>query len=110
MRVRAKVTSKGQVIEVRHALNIATGDILVFEVGEGYATVAKRRSAIDIAAELREKNPRLSQPSRYATKEEAIESHFREQVVLDDSAGRHDSQLHVVGRESSERSCPDESS
>ncbi len=87
MRVRAKVTSKGQVtvpIEVRQALDLSTGDMLVFEVGDGYATLAKRRSAVDIAAELREKYPQLSQPPRFQTKEQAIEAHFRERIAHDE--------------------------
>jgi len=112
MRVRAKVSSKGQVtvpIEVQHALDIATGDVLVFEVGEGYATVAKRRSAIDIAAELREKNPRLSQPSQYSTTEEAIESHFRQQFLSGDEQ-RLDSEFRVVGRGPGTDDPSDESS
>lgn len=111
MRVPAKVTSKGQVtvpIEVRHALDIATGDVLVFELGEGYATVAKRRSAVDIAAELREKHPRLARPSDYATKEEAIEHHFHEQVVSQEEK-RRGSQYRVVGRVSEAPFTADES-
>ncbi len=88
MEARAKVTSKGQVtipVEVRRALGIEEGDQLVFEVAGGYATVHKKRSVVEIAAEWRAQHP-LGEP-RYASDREAIAAYFRKKVA-DDAARR----------------------
>lgn len=109
MRATAKVTSKGQVtipVEVRRALGIETGDTLVFEAKGVYAQVNKLRSVLDIAAELREKYPQLSQPPRYATKEEAIEAYFREKAVREEAEGRYGDEIYIVGPGGSVRFDP----
>jgi AbrB family looped-hinge helix DNA binding protein len=101
MRVQAKVTSKGQVtvpIEIRQALGIVTGDMLVFEVAGEYATVAKKRSALEIADELRDRHPELSRGPVYAAKADAVEAHVVERVATQAESGRHRSEVRAVGR------------
>ena len=58
MEVRARVTTKGQVtvpVEVRRALEIDEGDVLVFELAADYATVRKRRLTNEVVREVRER-------------------------------------------------------
>ncbi|MDO8846763.1 MAG: AbrB/MazE/SpoVT family DNA-binding domain-containing protein [Coriobacteriia bacterium] len=76
---QAKITSKGQVTipaEVREALGLKQGDMLVFEVQAEYAVVRKRPSITDIA----EKYAYLfeGKEPRYATKDEALAAYFRD--------------------------------
>lgn len=114
MEASAKVTSKGQVtipVEVRRALGIEEGDQIVFEVAGRYATVHKRRSVVEIAAEWRAKHP-LGEP-RYASEREAIAAYHRRKVTEDAArrgrlaiAGPHG--VRYLASEGLE--CPDEGS
>jgi AbrB family looped-hinge helix DNA binding protein len=78
MEARARMTSKGQVtvpVEVRRALGVTEGDTLVFEVADSYATMRKRRPALEVAEEVRTRylGGRIPRP---ITNREAIEEHF----------------------------------
>ena len=78
MEARARMTSKGQVtvpVEVRRALGIEEGDLLVFEVADAYATVRRRRPTLDVAEEVRSRYLGGRAP-RPITNREAIEEHF----------------------------------
>jgi AbrB family looped-hinge helix DNA binding protein len=78
MEARARMTSKGQVtvpVEVRRALGVKEGDTLVFEVADSYATMRKRRSALEVAEEVRTRYLGGRAP-RAVTNREAIEEHF----------------------------------
>ena len=78
MEARARVTSKGQVtvpVEVRRGLGIEEGDVLVFELAGGYATMRKRRPALEVAEEIRERYFGGRTP-RDITNREAIEEYF----------------------------------
>ncbi len=100
MRATAKVTSKGQItipVEVRDELGITTGDSVVFEVKAGYATVARRLSALEVAAELREESQGLIREPRYATKDEAIAAHFAHKGRDEDDAERYADELLIAG-------------
>ncbi len=100
MRATAKVTSKGQItipVEVRDELGITTGDSVVFEVKAGYATVSRRPSALEVAAELREESQGLIREPRYATKDEAIAAHFAEKGREEADPGRYTHELLIVG-------------
>lgn len=97
MRAAAKVTSKGQVtipVEIREELGIATGDSLVFEVKAGYATVSRRRSALEIAEEQLAK--RGESVARYSTNEEAIAAYFQERGRDEDHPERYVDELFVI--------------
>jgi len=78
MEARARMTSKGQVtvpVEVRRALGVEAGDMLVFEVAGTYATVRKRRPTLEVAEEVRARYLGGRAP-RPITNREAIEEHF----------------------------------
>jgi len=78
MEARARMTSKGQVtvpVEVRRALGIEAGDMLVFEVAGAYATMRKRRPTLEVAEEVRARYLGGREP-RPITNREAIEEHF----------------------------------
>ncbi|MFA5845110.1 MAG: AbrB/MazE/SpoVT family DNA-binding domain-containing protein [Coriobacteriia bacterium] len=78
MEARARMTSKGQVtvpVEVRRALGVEEGDMLVFEVAGAYATVRKRRPTLEVAEEVRARYMGGREP-RSITNREAIEEHF----------------------------------
>jgi AbrB family looped-hinge helix DNA binding protein len=78
MEARARVTSKGQVtvpVEVRRALGIEEGDVLVFELAGSYATVRKRRPTLEVAEEIRERYLSGRVP-RGVTNREAVEEYF----------------------------------
>lgn len=97
METRAKVTSKGQVtipVEVRRALGIEQGDQLIFEVAGRYATVHKRRSVVEIAAEWRAEHP-LGEP-RHASDREAIAAYFRGKAAEDEERR---GPMAIVGRD-----------
>ena len=78
MEARARVTSKGQVtvpVEVRRGLGIEEGDVLVFEIASGYATLRKRRPTLEVAEEVR-KHYLAGREPRAITNREAIEERF----------------------------------
>ncbi|TLM80197.1 MAG: AbrB/MazE/SpoVT family DNA-binding domain-containing protein [Actinobacteria bacterium] len=78
MEARARVTSKGQVtvpVEVRRELGITEGDVLVFELAAGYATVRKRRPTAEVVREVQERYLAGRAP-REITNREAIAERF----------------------------------
>jgi AbrB family looped-hinge helix DNA binding protein len=98
VRAAAKVTSKGQVtipVEIREELGIATGDSLVFEVKAGYATVSRRRSALEVAEELLAEHGG-GMVARYATDDEAIAAYFRERGRDEDDPERYSDELFFI--------------
>lgn len=100
MRTDAKITSKGQVtipVEIRRELGLSAGDMVAFETREGYATLTKRRPVAEIMAELRDQYPELSQPPRYATKDEAIDAAMRERVAGYEDKERYGDELYLIG-------------
>ena len=85
MEARARMTSKGQVtvpVEVRRALGVEEGDLLVFEVAGAYATLRKRRPTLEVAQEVRSRYlaGRVLKP---ITNREAIEGYFAAQPAPD---------------------------
>lgn len=83
VQARAKITSKGQLtvpVEVRRKLGLGPGDVLVFEVSGGYATVHKKRPTQEAIAEIREHYP--PPVSRPITNEDAIAEYFDEEYEL----------------------------
>ncbi|HEX9092713.1 MAG TPA: AbrB/MazE/SpoVT family DNA-binding domain-containing protein [Coriobacteriia bacterium] len=73
----AKVTSKGQVtipVEIRRALGVEAGDMLVFEAKAEYVAVKRQETAHEYFSRLREKYP--SGPARYDSDDEAIAAYF----------------------------------
>lgn len=74
----AKITSKGQVtipVEVRRALGVEEGDVLVFEAQGEYATVRKRESAHEYFSCLRAAYP--ARAARFASDDEALADYYR---------------------------------
>jgi AbrB family looped-hinge helix DNA binding protein len=100
MRYTAKMTSKGQVTvpaHVRDALCVGPGDYLVFELKAEYATVSKRRSALEVMGELGERYPVCG--SEVSGKAQAVADHFDDRAVAEDAdQSRYGSELFVVGR------------
>jgi len=106
MRIRAKMTSKGQITvpaEIRAALGVGAGDYLAFETKQEYVTVEREPTPAEYFSEIRKRHP--SGPARM-TDDEAIAAYFRglseEEIHGGDtlyllSPGRPDP-VRVVGR------------
>lgn len=104
MRAQAKVTSKGQItvpVEVRRELGIDTGDMLVFEVGAGYVTLTKRRSAAELMTELRDRYPELRDMTVPEDTRTAITERVDEKLRDLHDEERYADQYFIAGRGSS---------
>jgi AbrB family looped-hinge helix DNA binding protein len=89
MRTYAKVTSKGQVTvpaDVRAALGINTGDVLVLEVKAGYAVLARQESLREVSDRLSAEGPTAG--SEFASDDEAVSAWFKERQSEADSVLR----------------------
>ena len=87
MRYSSKMTTKGQVTvpaEVREALGFETGDLLAFEVKEGYVVVKRRPTLEEVLEKHKDILPKG--PPRFATDDEGIADYFRN-LPPDDLSG-----------------------
>lgn len=85
---KAKVTSKGQITipaEIRAALGVKTGDILVFEAKADYVSVRAARAIGDVLDDIDRRSPAGSGAAPMSDRE-ALQVHF-EAVDMEDFYG-----------------------
>ena len=104
MGAEAKVTTKGQItvpVEVRAALGIEAGDVVVFEVKGEYAVFTRRRSVLEITAGFGEQYPQLARGP--VDPDHAVAEHFRRALAREESEERSGTEIFLVGPGISER-------